>query len=197
MKNKIINSSLVLINKYYNYDDIKTKKLKYGLESLYLTITKMIVIIIISIFLKVTKELLLLSLFYGVLRLFMFGVHGKNSLQCWILSITIFISVPLLIKYIYIPKLYMIFIYIFLFLLINKYAPSSTEKRVLKNKSKKRFLKYASLFTSTLYMLIITYFANDYFSNILFYSILLSTIFILPITYKLMGVKYIYENRKE
>ncbi|MDD6272389.1 MAG: accessory gene regulator B family protein [bacterium] len=192
MKKKIIDSCINLVNKYYDYDDIKTAELRYGLESLYMTITKMIVAIILSIFIGVTKELLLLSLFYGILRLVMFGAHGKNSIQCWIMSMLIFILVPLLIKYSHVPKLIIIIIFIFQFFLIYKYAPAGTEKRILKNKKKKLVLKYASLFISTCYMFIITYFANDYWSNILFYSLLLSTIFILPITYKIMGVKYRY-----
>ena len=192
MKKIIIDYCINLINKYYKYDDVKIAELRYGLESFYMTITKMIVAIILSIFIGITKELLLLSLFYGILRLVMFGAHGKNSIQCWIMSMLIFILIPLLIKYSHIPKLIMIVLFIFVFFLIYKYAPAGTEKRVLKNKRKKLLLKYLSLFISACYMFIITYFADEYWSNILFYSLLLSTIFILPITYKIMGVKYRY-----
>lgn len=192
MKKKILDSSIKFINKYNNYDEIKSAELRYGLESLYMTVTKFIVAIFISLFIGVTKELLLLSLFYGILRLVMFGAHGKSSLQCWIMSLTIFNIIPLLIKYTYIPKIIMIIIFIIAFFLIYKYAPASTTKRVLKKKKKKLILKYLSLFISTSYMFIIVFFANIYWSNVLFYSIILATIFILPITYKLMGVKYTY-----
>lgn len=191
MKNKIIDSTINLINKYYHYDKVKTSEIRYGLESLYLSITKIIVVFIISLLIGVSKELLLLLIFYGLLRVFVFGAHAKNTLQCWVLSITIFTGLPLLVKYIKIPKLIMLIACIFLFFLIYKYAPAGTEKRKINNKKKRMLLKYISLFITVSYMFIITFFANDYFSKILFFSILLATIFILPLTYKLMGVKYI------
>ena len=49
MKNRIINNLMDIIKKYNNFDDIKLQEIKYGLETIYLTIIKTIVFIIISI----------------------------------------------------------------------------------------------------------------------------------------------------
>ena len=56
MKKKILDSSIKFINKYNNYDEIKSAELRYGLESLYMTVTKFTVAIFISLFIGVTKE---------------------------------------------------------------------------------------------------------------------------------------------
>lgn len=191
MKKKIINFLITNIQKYKKYDEIKINEIKYGLETLYLTTTKFIIITIISIIFNFTKELLYLFIFYGLLRLFTSGMHAKNSVQCWIISMLIFILLPLLIKYVIVHKYIIIITYLFILFLIYKYAPSGTSKRNIKNKNKRLLLKYISLFISSLYLFIIIFFANDYLSNILFYSNLLSVIFILPVTYKLSGVEYI------
>ena len=45
MKNLVVNSIMNNITKYYNYDDTKLDEIKYGIESLYLTISKTIIIL--------------------------------------------------------------------------------------------------------------------------------------------------------
>ena len=102
MKNIILNSIINNIEKYYSYDEIKLKEIRYGLESLYVSITKIIVIFIISYFINTVKELLLLFLFFGLLRITGFGVHAKKSIHCWFTSIPLFVIVPYIIKNIYI-----------------------------------------------------------------------------------------------
>ena len=49
MKNILLDSIINNIKKYYNYDEVKLKEIRYGLESLYLSLTKIIVVIILSI----------------------------------------------------------------------------------------------------------------------------------------------------
>ena len=63
MRSKIINSIMEQIKKYNDFDDIKLQEIKYGLETVYLTIVKTIVFIILAILLKTIKVLLLFMLF--------------------------------------------------------------------------------------------------------------------------------------
>lgn len=197
MKNKVLDYLINTIKKYYKYDVVKLKEIRYGLESLYLSIIKFIVIFIISFFIKTTKELCLFFLTYGILRMFAFGVHAKKSIHCWIISLLTFGIIPLLIKT-YKINLYIILITsIICLLLIIIYAPADTEKRPLINKKKRIIFKILSIITTITYIILIIYVKN-YYKNLLFYSIILETIFILPITYKLLGVKYNnYKKYKE
>ena len=48
MKEVVVNSIISNIKRYYNYDDVKLAEIKYGIESLYLSMFKTLVIFIIS-----------------------------------------------------------------------------------------------------------------------------------------------------
>ena len=94
MKDKFINSSINFIQKYQECDDLKLKKLKYGLEGIYSLLVKISVVIIISIFTKTITETLLLILFYAGIRTFSFGWHAKSSWGCWLSSLIVYIIIP-------------------------------------------------------------------------------------------------------
>ena len=200
MKNAIIKSTMNSIKTYKNFDDKKLSEIKYGLEALYLTITKIVVIILISIPLGTIKELLYIFLFYGLLRITGFGAHTKTSLQCWIWSLTIFLLFPYLVKNIVIPKNIAIFLMCLLLILILVYAPADTEKRPLIHKKKRIIYKIICFVNTLIYIIISIFLSSNYFINIFLFSILIQVIMVLPITYKLLGIKYNnykYYKRKE
>ena len=97
MKEKFINSSISFISKYEECDDLKIKKLKYGLEGIYSLIVKISIVLIISIFTKTILETLLFILFYAGIRTFSFGWHAKSNIGCWITTILVYNIIPLLI----------------------------------------------------------------------------------------------------
>lgn len=199
MKELVVNSIMNNITKYYDYDNTKINEIKYGIESLYLTISKTIIIFIISILLNMTKELILLFTFYSLIRLTGFGVHAKKSWHCWVTSITIFILIPLLIKYVTLNQELIIISYIIFTLLLIKYAPADTEKRPLINKKKRIIYKVLTITLAITYLIYsLIYKDNTIIINTLYFSVLLEVILILPCTYKLFGVKYNnYKNYKK
>lgn len=190
MKDMLINKTIDNIQKYYQYDESKIEEIKYGLESIYLSIAKIIVIFVISIFIHSFKELCLLFLTYGILRITGFGLHAKNSIQCWVGSILIFSIIPLLISRMNVDNMLLIYLSIVLLPLIIIYAPADTEKRPLINKKKRTIYKVITSIVSFLYILIMYFYNNVYISKLLFFSLLLETILILPISYRLLGLKY-------
>ena len=94
MKNKVLNKTVHFLSKYQNYSDEDIEKLKYGLEGIYLTLTKMIIILILSIILKIWKEVIAILLLFNIIRYFGFGVHAGKSSECLISSIICFIVIP-------------------------------------------------------------------------------------------------------
>ena len=180
MKEIIVNKIMSNIAKYNNYDDIKLKEIKYGIESIYLTITKTIIVIIISLFIQTTKELLLFMLFYGILRLTAFGLHAKKAWHCWIMTLILFTLIPYLIKTININLLVYNILFIICFILFILYAPADTEKRPLINKKKRIVLIYY----------ILSYYSNNTIHNTLLFACIMQTLMILPISYNLLGLKY-------
>ena len=191
MKELVVNGIMNNITKYYDYDNTKISEIKYGIESLYLTITKTIIIFIISFILNITKELMLLFVFYSLIRLTGFGVHAKKSWHCWVTSLITFVLIPLLIKYVTLNKEFIIISYTIFTLLLLEYAPADTEKRPLINKKRRIIYKVLTILLVISY-LIYSLIQKDNITiiNTLYFSILLETLLVLPCTYKLFGVKY-------
>ena len=125
MKNLIINNSLNLIQKNCNYDQEKLDVVKYGLEAIYILITKTFIILLCSF----------------LLGIFSFGLHATKSWICLVTSLITFVTIPLLCNYIEINiylKLIICFINIFL---MFKNAPADTHKRPIINKDRRTVYK--------------------------------------------------------
>lgn len=191
MKKLIINKCMELVttyNKDLSQRDID--KIKYGLEGLYLTITKLIFIIIVSIILGIWKETLLLILIFNGIRLTSFGVHAKRSIDCLISSTLFFILFPILCIKLTIPLILKIILFIPLTVLIGIFAPADTEKRPLINKKKRKIYKILSIIISIIYMTIAIVIKDNTLSNCFIFAIVIQIIIMLPITYKIFGVSY-------
>lgn len=191
MKKLIINKCMELVttyNKDLSQRDID--KIKYGLEGLYLTITKLIFIIIVSIILGIWKETLLLIIIFNCIRLTAFGVHAKRSIDCLISSTLFFILFPIICIKFSIPLIVKVILFIPLTVLIGIFAPADTEKRPLINKKKRKIYKMLSIMISILYMTIAIVIKDNTLSNCFIFAIVIQIIIMLPITYKIFGVSY-------
>lgn len=191
MKKLIINKCMELVityNKDLSQRDID--KIRYGLEGLYLTITKLIFIIIVSIILGIWKETLLLILIFNGIRLTGFGVHAKRSIDCLVSSTLFFILFPIICIKLTIPLIVKIILFIPLTVLIGIFAPADTEKRPLINKKKRKIYKMLSIMISIIYMTIAIVIKDNTLSNCFIFAIVIQIIIMLPITYKIFGVSY-------
>lgn len=191
MKKLIINKCMELVttyNKDLSQRDID--KIKYGLEGLYLTITKLIFIIIVSIILGIWKETLLLILIFNGIRLTAFGVHAKRSIDCLISSTLFFILFPIICIKLTIPLIVRVILFIPLTVLIGIFAPADTEKRPLINKKKRKIYKMLSIMISIIYMTIAIVIKDNTLSNCFIFAIVIQIIIMLPITYRIFGVSY-------
>ena len=141
MKGLIINSLMNNIKRYNNYDKEQLEIIRYGLASLYLNITKTLVIFGISYLLGNLKTLLILMGLYTILRLTVYGVHAKRSIDCWISSSIIFLLVPYLCEILYIDIKVKIALGITSIILFAFFAPADTKKRPLINKKRRTIFK--------------------------------------------------------
>lgn len=171
-------------------DDEQLEVIEYGLESIYLTFTKIIIIILLSIILNIFKETLLMLLFYNIVRFSSFGLHAKNSTACLITSLLLFIGGTYLAIYLKIKLVIKIILAIICIILMIIYAPADTEKRPLINKKKRIKFKILSIITSIILTFLIIYLNDNYLSNFILIGFIEATIMILPVTYKLYGLPY-------
>lgn len=192
MKEKFLNSSINFIkkNKKKKYTKEEIEIILYGLESLYLVITKAVIIFLIAFLLGIGKEVILVLMFYNILRSQAFGIHASKSSYCLISSITLFIGGAILTKFITIPYYISLTLSIICNILIIIYAPADTHKRPLINKKKRKLFKYKSIIISILYLLTIILFNKYKFVDYLIIGMINATIMILPITYKIFKLPY-------
>lgn len=190
MQKKIINSIMKFIKNNGNYDEIKLAEIKYGLEGLYLTITKLIVIFGLAILLNILKEVLIFLLIYNVIRTTSFGLHATKSWICLLSSTLIFIIVPLICKFVYLNIYIKIILGIILIILFYKNAPADTKKRPIVNPKRRLFFKYISVIITIIFIGLSIYLKNNFMSNCFILSLVVQAFLISPLVYKIFRLPY-------
>jgi len=191
MKEKIMKMVMNNITKKYpEYDDEKLEIIEYGLDALYITITKTVVIFSLALIFNIFKEVFFILLFYNILRTTAFGMHAKKSSHCYIISITLFIGAALLCKYIDINFYIKLIIIVFSLFTMIIYAPADTYKRPLLNTRRRKIYKIATILNSFIYSLLIILFEDFSVSNYLLLGFLDASLMIHPLTYRMFQLPY-------
>jgi len=191
MKKFVMNHAMHVVKGVYpNYDDDKLDEIRYGLEAIYLSLSKTIVILLVTLILGIFKEAVIVLLFFNFLRMFAFGIHAKKSWQCWISSSIIFIGIPYLCIYTELSNIYYYIIIGFSVLNFLLYAPADTVKRPLVKKHRRIKFKVLTLIVSLIYI-ILFFNTNDVFiKNVIVYTMLLEVVLIHPLTYRVFKLPY-------
>lgn len=199
MNSKIFaDKGIIFLKKYNNYSEKEELLAHYGLETIYILITKTIFVTIVSLLLGITKEMFIFIFFYGNLRLFASGMHMKKGYHCTIISTIMLTSFPLLAMYTTIEFEIKLIILGISMICFGLYSPADTHKKPLINKQRRYELKIKSYIVLIIYSILILFIKNNFLVNSIIYSIILQTILILPITYKLFNMPYNnYLNYKE
>jgi accessory gene regulator B len=188
LQDVIVDKALDFINKNTKYDENELKKIRYGLEGIYLTITKIIIVLVIGVFFHTLDSVLLTLLFFNILRFFAFGLHAKKSYQCLILSIIQFNILPLLFNYLFNNTLAIYIVFVIALLSFILFAPSDTVKRPLRNKKKRIIRKILVIITSFIYIYVAFNFIN--IRSAILSSLIIESFMINPLSYKLLGLPY-------
>lgn len=190
MKDLIIGKQLNVIKKYNNFDDDKLAVIKYGLESIYILITKTIIILLVSYLLGLLKQTVIFLVCYNFIRIPSFGLHATKSWICLVSSLLIFIILPFICTVITIPMYLKIIIGLIGLAFIIKNAPADTYKRPIISKKRRMFFKVCSSIV-TIAMISFSLFIEDQFlANSLLFSIILQCFMISPTVYKFFKLPY-------
>lgn len=191
MKKKFLRSAIKII-KDNNPDisDIKIEEISYGLEAIYLTFTKLIIIFSLAFILDIVKEVLILLVFYNIIRVNAFGLHATKSIYCLITSTLFFIGGVYIANYLNISLLVKVVISILCVICLFKYAPADTEKRPIINKKKRTRYKILSTLSGIVYLILIIKFNNHIISNYLLVGMIESVLMIHPAVYKIFKLSY-------
>lgn len=190
MKEVFMNNSLNMLQKQYNYDNDTLDRIKYGLELIYISITKISVIVLLSIICKSFKETILTLLFTNFIRTFAYGLHAKKSSYCYISSSLAFILLPILFVNIEFSVIQKIIISFLTFLSFILYAPADTYKRPLINEKHRKKLKLSTLLVSSIYIILIFFIKNNEIVNLIILSLIIQSFLINPFIYKIFDLPF-------
>lgn len=187
-----------IVNKTTNYVIDNTSKktddeveiLKYGIEVIFMNVSKLLIIYILAYMLGYLFETLFVTIAFGLIRSFASGLHVKGFLKCLSFSIAIFTFVIVSGNLIISSYILKIIISIILISGIYIYSPSDTqEKPYFDEENRQKLRKRASLvaiFYSLIWINSIFASYSKYFMPIL----LIQLILIHPLSYKMLGRRY-------
>lgn len=191
MKKVFLNGCLRIIKKNDStISDEKLDEIRYGLEGIYLTITKTIFIFALSYLLGIFREMIIMLIVFNILRTTGFGIHAKKSWQCWVSSTILFIFFPFISKYIYMPNTLKIVLGIIAIVVMVLYAPADTVKHPLVNKKKRLIWKTLTVINCIILVLISICVKDNAVSNLMIFGIYSEVVVIIPLTYKIFDLPY-------
>lgn len=191
MKNKFINHFMKKVKiKYPSYNNVTLDKVRYGLESVYLLISKLLIIIPLAFILGIFKEFIIFLILYNFIRTTSFGIHATKSIYCLISSILIFIIIPIILIYLNLNIYIKILISVYSVIMIYLYSPADTHKRPLVNLKRRFIFKIISTIIAIVFISLSFIVKDNYISNAFLFSIFIQTFLISPITYKIFKLPY-------
>lgn len=191
MKKIIINKLMDFIkNNNPQYNDEKLAEIRYGLEGLYLTLSKTIIIALVAIILNIFTEFIIFLILYNVVRMPSFGLHATKSWICLLSSTIIFIGFPLISKYIIIPIYIKALLGVILLYQFYKNAPADTKKRPIINPKRRLVYKYLSIIVAIIFIYCSIMIKNNFLSNCFILTLLVQSFMISPYVYKMFGLPY-------
>lgn len=191
IKKFFINKSLSIVSDVYpDYNETKIDEIRYGLESIYLSLTKVVVILFITLLLGIFKEAVILLLFFNCIRATGFGIHASKSWMCWISSSLLFIGLPYACIYLQIPLAVHYIIIGLSLICFLLYAPADTKKRPLVRKNRRIKFKILTLIISLIYIGLFFYTDSIFIRNVISSSMLLEAVLIHPLTYRVFKLPY-------
>ena len=196
MKEAFLNHTMNFIaSNQKNLSEEDREKLSYGLEGLYMNVTKLALIFLIAFLLGFLKEFIIALILFNLLRFPGFGFHASKSIVCLITSTILILGIPYLFTNIEVSltiKIILCIVSIITFILC---APADTWKRPLTNKKKRLLRKMCACSLTIIYSVMVIIFDGNMISSLLLSALLTETILISPIMYLIF--KEPYRNYKK
>ena len=190
MKDAVMKYCMNLIRENENFDEDKLAIIQYGLEGIYITITKTIIIFFIAFLLGIALELFWFMLIYSLIRMPSFGLHATKSWICLISSTLVFLGTTYFSKILIIPIIIKCFIGILNILFMFKNAPADTEKRPIVSKKRRDMYKFISTCLAIVMVLFSIIIKNNFIANALLLSLVVQSFMISPNVYRLFNLPY-------
>ncbi len=191
VKDFLIQHSLQLIKKYNpTIDDTTISEIEYGLLGIYLTITKVIVILLLAWFLNIIFEVIIFMVIFNIIRTCSFGLHATKSWICLLTSTVIFILTPLICKYIILPDNVKWIISAITIFFIYKNSPADTYKRPIINPTRRKVYKLLATTIAIIFGILALCISSSFYSNCFIFAPIVQCFLISPMVYKFFHLPY-------
>lgn len=169
-----------VLNKNCQRTELENAKMIYGIEVWLDNLLKVICIIMLSLFLGIFKESMLVFLSFGTLRLKAGGFHFDKNVMCWITSILITVGGGYLTSLSIIPQYIAILLLLITFVIISLYAPSGTRNHPVEPENKNRY-RLISIGLVVLYLILTCFFGESQLGASLAIGGICEAITVLPV----------------
>lgn len=191
MKDLVINGSINLIKKNKpDYSQENLEIIKYGLLSVYLLVSKTVMLVLIAIILGIIKELAIFILIYSIIRMPSFGLHATKSYICFIASSFIFIGSTYLSATTIMPIWLKIIVGLICTLLLFKNSPADTAKRPIISPKRRLVYKIITTCLAIIFILLAVLIKNNFLANCFIFSLVVQSFVTAPTIYKLFKLPY-------
>ncbi len=191
MKEYVVKNSLCLIKKYNpTIDQISLSEIEYGLAGIYLTITKVIVILLLACILKIIPEVIMFMIIFNIIRTCSFGLHATKSWICLISSILIFILIPIVCQYANLSNNIKFLIGIITIFFIYKNSPADTYKRPIVDPERRKIYKLLSTIITIMFTILALCINSNFLSNCFIFAPIVQCFLISPMVYKFFHLPY-------
>lgn len=162
--------------------------LRYGIQIYYFNISKLLILLAVSIILDIFAKTCIAFLLIAILKRFAYGFHADTFWSCLVITFVNIFSIVYLseLSFDFLIKIVLAVISLILFAL---YAPADTEKRPLVDSKKRIKLKIKTISAAILYFLL-SLFTNEALSNMLVLSLIFIGFNTCPVLYILFKKEY-------
>lgn len=191
MKYFLVEKCMNLIRREQSHlTDEDLEKIEYGLAGVYLSTTKLIVVMIVAIILGQFKETIFFIMIYALIKIHSYGLHATKSWICLVSSLLIFIPIPWLAINGTIPFITKYIVGIISVGMIYMNSPADTHKKPIINKAKRRKHQLYATLIATIFVILSLLINNDFISNCFILALILQCFMSSPVIYNIFNLPY-------
>ena len=190
MENRLIHISATKLalwfNRYVGKEGLEFQKLVLGIEILIINVSKFIIMYTLAALLGTLWQTAILHIAYIPIKRYSFGLHALNSTVCTIVSCSMFVLMPWLLRGAGISNIAVIAAFAPIIVCFYRYAPADTKYRPLVGAKLRKELKLKAVVCGIALMAIALLIPNPHIKLLLTLGAVYQCIAILPLTYKLL-----------
>ena len=175
------------LNRRVNKEGTDLQKMILGVEILLHTIPKLVLVVVSALILGILPQVLATWIPFEILRKYVRGLHAGSNFSCTIVSLVAFVAVPYAVQNIEVHVGILLLTYVLVGIGVYKYAPADTAARPVIGEKQRGMLKKKALGVTIIIPVLTVILLDNTWYILVAIGAALALVFILPVTYRVMG----------